>query len=65
MKCDIHHQKNAHPKASPTESNGVQQFQFQSSQFFLNITKSEMCMNLCMVAEKHDLNQTKLGFHTG
>ena len=35
MKCDIHHEKNAHSKTSPIESDGVQQFQFQTSQIFL------------------------------
>ena len=34
MKCDIHHHKNAHPKTSLTDSDGVQQFQFQTSQVF-------------------------------
>ena len=34
MKFDIHHQKNAHPKTSPTESGAVQQFQFQTFQVF-------------------------------
>ena len=34
MKCDIHNKKNAHPKTSPTEFDGVQQFQFQTSQIF-------------------------------
>ena len=46
MKFHIRHQKNAHTKTSTTESDGVQQFQFQTSQIFLNITKSEMCMNV-------------------
>ena len=34
VKCNIHHQKNAHHKTSPTEFDGVQQFQFQTSHFF-------------------------------
>ena len=35
MKCDVHSEKNAHPQTSPIESEGVQQFQFQTPQIFL------------------------------
>ena len=50
MKCDIHHQK-AHPKTSPTESDGVQKFQFQTSQIFpqynqfLNVHELVVCVD--------------------
>ena len=67
MKCDIHHQKNAHHKTSPTESDGVQQFQFQTLQFFPQY-KYEVGnvyeLVVCGDRKKHDVNQTKLGLHT-
>ena len=66
MKCDTHHQKSAHPKTSPTESDGVQQFKFQTSQMFPQY--NQVCSVYELVVrgarKKHDVNQTKLGFHT-
>ena len=58
MKCDIHHQKNAHPKTSPTSLMGCSDSDFNHQNFSLNIIKSEMCMNLwCVVTEKkHNAN---------
>ena len=66
MKCDIHHQKNAHPKTIPTESDGVQHFQFQTWQ---NCPQYNQVWNVyeivvCGDRKKHDVNRTKLGFHT-
>ena len=66
MKCDIHHQKNAHPETSLTESDGVQQFQFQPSQVFpqCNQVWNVYELIVCGGRKKQDVNQTKLGFHT-
>ena len=60
MKCDIHHQKNAHPKTSPTESDGAQQYRIQTSHIFSQYNQIWNMYEL----KKRDVNQTKLGFLT-
>ena len=66
MKCGMHHEKNAHPKTSPTESGGVQQFQFQTSQIFPQYNKvwSVYELVVCDDRARRQSSQTKLGFHT-
>ena len=66
MKCDVHHEKNPHPKTCPIESDRVQQFQFQTSQFFLQYNQVSNVYLLAVVCGDTNLevNQTKLGFHT-
>ena len=65
MKCDIHHQKNAHPKTSPRKFDGVQQFQFQTSKIFPQYNQVWNVYDLVVCGDRktHDVNQTKLRFH--
>ena len=64
MKCDIHHQKNAHPKTSPTEYDGVQQFQFQTSLMFPQYKQVWKLYEHVVWGDrkKHDVNHTKQDF---
>ena len=67
MKCDIHRQKNAHLKTSDTESDGVQQFQFQTSQIFPQYNQVWNVYELVMCGERkkkarRQSNQTMISY---
>ena len=66
MKCDIHHQKNAHPKTQSRKVWWVAAIPISNITIFphyeqvWNVYELEVCGD----RKKHDANQTKIGFHT-